>query len=95
MNTISTTAVSKIIGLQVPVVFLKSLGFKPMFETTGGGAMWNKLEVDAMLMEMGLHFINKSKKIVDPSAPYGYKKNGEPAKKRGRPPFPTPYKETT
>jgi hypothetical protein len=85
MNTISTTAVSKIIGLQVPVVFLKSLGFKPVFENTGGGAMWNEVEVDAMLMEMGLHFINKSKKIVDPSAPYGYKKNGEPSKKRGRP----------
>jgi hypothetical protein len=85
MKTISTTAVSKIIGLQVPVVFLKSLGFKPVFETTGGGAVWNEFEIDAMLMEMGLHFISKSEKMNDPEAPYGYKKNGEPSKKRGRP----------
>ena len=93
MNTISTTAVSKIVGLQVPVAFLKSLGFKPAFETTGGGAMWNELEFDAMLMEMGLHFINKSKKVVDPNAPYGYKKNGQPSKRRGRPPITKRQKE--
>jgi hypothetical protein len=85
MKTISTTAVSKIVGLQISVGFLKSLGFKPVFETSNGSAMWNEVEIDSMLLELGLHFINKSKKIVDPQAPYGYKKNGEPSKKRGRP----------
>lgn len=93
MDTVSTTAVSKMVGLQVPVGFLKSLGFKPVFETANGSAMWNKLEIDLMLLEMGLHFINKSKKIVDPAAPYGYKKNGEPSKRRGRPPIPKRQKE--
>ena len=85
MNTVSTTAISKIVGLQIPVSFLKGLGFKPVFETSNGSALWNQFDVDSIILEMGLHFINKSRKFVDPKAPYGYKKNGEPSKKRGRP----------
>jgi hypothetical protein len=82
MNTISTSKLSEIIGLHIPIVFLKDLGLKPAHETKTG-AMWNESDVDFIFLELGLHFLNKSKLNVD--APHGYKKNGEPAKKRGRP----------
>ena len=82
MATISTSKLSQIAGLQLPVLFLKSLGIKPDFETSSGGAMWNESDVNSILIQVGLHFINKT--VLDPDAPYGYKKNGDPAKKRGR-----------
>ena len=82
MNTISTSKLSEIIGLQLPIVFLKDLGLKPAYETKNG-AMWNESDVDSISLELGLYFINKFKSSV--AAPHGYNKNGEPSKKRGRP----------
>ena len=69
METISTSELSKIAGISLPVIFLKSIGLKPAFESKVG-AMWNKSDVDSILMQVGLYFITKSSK---------------PAKKRGRP----------
>jgi hypothetical protein len=82
MNTISTSKISAIVGLQIPIVFLKNLGLEPAYETKNS-AMWNESDVDSIFLELGLHFLNKSKLNLD--APHGYKKNGEPSKKRGRP----------
>jgi hypothetical protein len=79
MNTISTSKLSTIIGLQLPIAFLKSLGLEPAYEKHSG-AMWNESDINSILIEIGTHFINKA---VDSDAPYGYKKNGEPRKKCG------------
>ena len=69
METISTSELSKIAGISLPVIFLKSIGLKPAFENKVG-TLWNKDEVDSILMQVGLYFITKSDKSV---------------KKRGRP----------
>jgi hypothetical protein len=90
MSTISTSKLSEIVGLHIPIVFLKDLGLKPAYETKSG-AMWNESDVDSIFLELGLHFLNKSKLNLE--APYGYKKNGEPSKKRGRPSTPIFQKE--
>jgi hypothetical protein len=84
MTTISTSKLSGIAGLGLPVKFLKDLGLEPVYDKYPHGTMWDVEDVDNILLEIGLHFINKSKIGVDQYAPYGYKKNGEPAKKRGR-----------
>jgi hypothetical protein len=84
MATMSTSRLSEIIGVHVSIKFLKDLGIKPVFETKNG-AIWDEGELDSILMEMGVYFLNKSKDATSLNAPYGYKKNGEPSKKRGRP----------
>lgn len=81
MNTISTSKLSEMVGLQLPIIFLKSLGLEPEFETKSG-AMWNEDDINSILIEIGAHFINRAS--PDPIALYGYKKNGEPRKKSGR-----------
>jgi hypothetical protein len=84
MTTLSTSRLSEIIGVHVSINFLKNLGIKPVFETKNG-AIWDEGELDSILIEMGVYFLNKSKDATPLDAPHGYKKNGEPAKKRGRP----------
>jgi hypothetical protein len=83
MNTISTSRLSTIVGLQLPIAFLKSLGLEPAYEKYSG-AMWNVEDVDEIILEIGLHFVNKASTKSSLIAPYGYKKNGEPSLKRGR-----------
>ena len=81
-TSISTTNLGKVIGVSVSIKFLENLGFKPVYRLGYQTAMWNESDIESILLEMGLHFINKAK--LNPSAPHGYKKNGEPALKRGR-----------
>ena len=83
MNTISTSGLSTIVGLQLPIAFLKSLGLEPAYEKHSG-AMWNVEDINEIVLEIGLHFINKAETKSSPPAPYGYKKNGDPRKKTGR-----------
>jgi len=85
MNTISTTKLGKLIGLPVSIDFLKNIGVKPIYQTGYRTAMWDENDLNHILMEMGLHFINKANTKSSLVAPHGYKKNGEPSKKRGRP----------
>ena len=84
MTTISTTKLGTLIGLPVSVEFLKNLGIEPLHQTGYRTAMWDEDAVDEIIFEIGLHFINKAKPESSVNALYGYKKNGEPAKKRGR-----------
>jgi len=83
MNTISTSRLSTIVGLQLPIAFLKSIGLEPVYEKHSG-AMWSVDKIDEIILEIGLHFINRAETESSPSAPYGYKKNGDPRKKTGR-----------
>ena len=85
MHAISTSKLSAIVGLQLPITFLKDLGLQPAYERPAGGAMWSVEDIDEIILEIGLHFLNKANTKSSLLAPYGYKKNGEPAKKRGRP----------
>jgi hypothetical protein len=82
MKTISTSKLSEIVGLHLPISFLKTIGLNPAMETKLG-AMWNESDVNYIFLELGLHFLNKSDSHA--VAPHGYKKNGHPSKKRGRP----------
>jgi|APGre2960657423_1045063.scaffolds.fasta_scaffold04860_4 hypothetical protein len=83
MNTISTSRLSTIVGLQLPIAFLKSIGLEPAYEKHSG-AMWSVDKIDEIILEIGLHFINRAETESSSPAPYGYKKNGEPSLKRGR-----------
>jgi hypothetical protein len=85
MSTISTTRLGHLIGLPVSIQFLKDLGVEPIHQTGYRTAMWDEDDLNHILMEMGLHFINKANTEASLLAPHGYKKNGEPSKKRGRP----------
>ena len=84
MNTISTSRLSTIVGLHLPVSFLKGLGLQPAFEKNPHGTMWHLDDVDDIMLEIGLHFINRAETESSLPAPYGYKKNGDPRKKTGR-----------
>jgi hypothetical protein len=97
MKTISTTLINqRLNGISVTGKFLKDIGFTPAFETKNG-IMWYEEDVSYMLMAIGIYFFTKSQELrrdeqkqleedyLKTHAAFGYKKNGEPAKKRGRP----------
>jgi hypothetical protein len=97
MKTISTTAINQRLGgINVTGKYLKDIGFTPAFETKNG-IMWYEEDVGYMFMAIGINFFKKSQEVrrderkqleedyLKTGAMYGYKKNGEPAKKRGRP----------
>ena len=81
---ISTSKLSAMVGLHLPVSFLKGLGLQPAFEKYPHGTMWYLHDVDDIMLEIALHFLGRVKTRSPAFAPYGYKKNGEPSLKRGR-----------
>jgi hypothetical protein len=97
MKTMSTTEINlRLSGVSVTGKYLKDMGFVPAFETKNG-IMWHEEDVSYMLMAIGINFFIKSQEMrrkeqrqleedyLKTHPVFGYKKNGEPAKKRGRP----------
>ena len=63
-ETISTTQLSKIVGINLPVQLLRDWGIKP-FAQTKTGFFWAREDVPLILMQISKHFSDKAKEELN------------------------------
>jgi hypothetical protein len=63
-DSISTTQLSKIAGINLPTQLLKELGIKP-FAQTKTGFFWAKEDVPIIFLKISKHFTDKAKEELN------------------------------
>jgi hypothetical protein len=63
IQTVSTTEICKLIGFNVSISFIKSMGVEPCYET-GVGVYWSKVDVPVICLAMAQHLLSVAKKEI-------------------------------